>query len=133
MASVSPLTIFLAKLLGLYCVILALAMMVRGQSAAAAMKAAVANPSLLMFLEVIGLALGLAMVLGHNVWSGGILPVVVTLVGWLIAIRSAVLLALSPEAIMKLLDSLQYQKHFYIYMGVTLVLGLYLTYAGFSA
>ncbi len=128
----SSLTIFLAKLLGLYCVVLALAMMVRGQSAAAAMKGLVANPSLLLFVEVIGLALGLAMVLGHNIWSGGILPVVVTLVGWLIVIRSAVLLALSPEATMKLIDSLQYEKHLYIYMGATLVLGLYLTYAGFS-
>jgi hypothetical protein len=133
MASMSPLTIFLAKLLGLYCVILALVMMVRGQSAAAPAKAVVANPSLLLYVELIGLAPGLAMVLGHNIWSGGILPVVVTLVGWFIVIRSAVLLALSPEATMKLVDSLQYEKRFYIYMGVTLVLGLYLTYAGFSA
>ena len=127
------LTIFLAKLLGLYCVVFSLAMMVRGQSAAAALKGAVANPSLLLILEVIGLALGLAMVLGHNIWSGGLLPVVVTAIGWLIVIRSAVLLALSPQATTKLLDSLQYEKHFYIYMGVTLIIGLYLTYAGFSA
>ena len=131
--NVSPLTIFLAKLLGLYCVIFALAMMVRGQSAVAAMKVLVANPPLLLFVEVIGLALGLAMVLGHNIWSGGALPIVVTLVGWLIVIRSAVLLALSPEATVKLLDSLQYEKRFYIYMGATLILGVYLTYAGFSA
>ena len=129
----SPLTIFLAKLLGLYCIIFALTMMVRGQSAAAAVKALVANPSLLLFVEITGLALGLAMVLGHNIWSGGALPVIVTLIGWLIVIRSAVLLALSPEATVKLVDSLQYEKRFYIYMGVTLVLGLYLTYAGFSA
>jgi len=106
---------------------------VRGQGGAAAMKALVANPSLLLFVEVIGLALGLAMVLGHNIWSGGILPVVVTLIGWLIVIRSTVLLGLSPEATVKLVDSLQYEKRFYTYMGATLVVGLYLTYAGFSA
>ena len=133
MAGMPLLTTFLAKLFGLYCVIFALAMMVRGQSAAAAVKAVVANPSVLLYVELIGLALGLAMVLGHNVWSGGILPVVVTLVGWFMLIRSAVLLVLSPEATMKLVDSLQYEKRFYIYMGVALVLGLYLTYAGFSA
>lgn len=132
MASMSPLTIYLAKLLGLYCVVFGLAMMVRGKSAAAAVKAVVASSSLLLYVELIGLALGLAMVLGHNIWSGGILPVVVTLVGWFILIRSAVLLALSPEATMKLVASLQYEKRFYIYMGVALVLGLYLTYAGFS-
>jgi hypothetical protein len=48
-------------------------------------------------------------------------------------IRSAVLLALSPEAAVKLVDAPQYEKRVYIYMGATLVLGLYLTYAGFSA
>jgi hypothetical protein len=29
-----------------------------------------------------GLLGGLAMVLAHNVWSGGPLPVIVTLIGW---------------------------------------------------
>lgn len=133
MASMSAPTIFLAKLLGLYCIIFALAMMVRGQSAAAAVKAVVTNPPVLLYVELIGLALGLAMVLAHNVWSGDVLSVVVTLVGWFMLIRSAVLLTLSPEATMKLIDSLQYEKRFYIYMSVALVLGLYLTYAGFSA
>jgi hypothetical protein len=100
----SPLTIFLAKLLGLYCIIVALAMMTRKQSAVATVKALIANQPLLLLVEVIGLATGLAMILGHNVWSGGPLPVVVTLVGWLMAIRGAGLLALSPSATMKLFD-----------------------------
>jgi len=56
----SPLTIFLAKLLGLYCIILALAMMTRRQSAVAAVKALVGNPPLLLLIEVLGLAGGLA-------------------------------------------------------------------------
>jgi hypothetical protein len=51
---------------------------------------------------------------------------------WLIAIRAAGLRALSPDAVIKLFDALRYEKLFYFYMGITLVLGLYLTYAGFS-
>ena len=129
----SPLTIFLAKLLGLYCIIAALAMMTRKQSAVATVKALIANQPLLLLVEVIGLAAGLAMILGHNVWSGGPLPVVVTLVGWLMAIRGAGLLALSPNATMKLFEALRYEQLFYVYMSATLILGLYLTYAGFSA
>ncbi len=39
----SPLTIFLAKLLRLYCIIVALAMMTRKQTAVATIKALVAN------------------------------------------------------------------------------------------
>ena len=128
----SPLTIFLAKLLGLYCIILALTMMVRGQNAAATMRTLVLNPPLLLFVEVIGLAIGLAMVIGHNIWTSA-LQIVVTLIGWLIVIRSAAVLTLSPEATSKLLDALQYEKRFYLYMSVTLILGLYLTYAAFNA
>lgn len=129
----SPLTIFLAKLLGLYCIIVALALMTRKQSAIATLKAVIVSPPLLLLAEVVGLAIGLAMVLGHNVWSGGALPVVVTLLGWLIVVRSAALLALSPDATAKLFEALRYEQRFYVYMGVTLVLGLYLTYAGFAA
>ena len=53
--------------------------------------------------------------------------------GWLIAIRGVGLLALSPDAVIKLVDALRYEELFYFYMGITLLLGLYLTYAGFSA
>jgi hypothetical protein len=128
----SLLTIFLAKLLGLYCIIVALAVMTRKQSTVATLKALIANPPLLLLVEVLGLAGGLAMIIGHNIWSGGALPVVVTLVGWLMAIRGAGLLALSPNATMKLFEALRYEQLFYFYMGATLLLGLYLIYAGFS-
>ncbi len=128
----SLLTIFLAKLLGLYCIIVALAMMTRKQSAIATIKELIANPPLLLFVEVIGLAGGLAMIIGHNIWSGGALPVVITLLGWLMAIRGAGLLALSPAATAKLFEALHYEQLFYFYMGATLLLGLYLTYAGYG-
>jgi hypothetical protein len=105
----------------------------RKQTAVATVRGLIASPPLLLLVEVIGLAGGLAMILGHNIWSGGALPVVVTLVGWLMAIRGAVLLALSPSTTMKLFEALRYEELFYVYMGATLILGLYLTYAGFSA
>ena len=129
----SSLTIFLAKLLGLYCIILALAMMTRKQSAVAAIEALIRNPPLLLFLEALRLAGGLAMVIGHNIWSGNALSVVITLLGWLMVIGGGGMLALSQGATIKLFEFLHYEKFFYVYMGGTLVLGLYLTYAGFSA
>jgi hypothetical protein len=85
----SSLTILLAKLLELYCVIIVLAVMTRKQNAVATIMALIANPPLLLFVEIVGLACGLAIVIGHNIWSGGALPVVITLVGWLMAIRGA--------------------------------------------
>jgi len=129
----SSLTIFLAKFFGLYCIVVALAMMIRKQSTVATIQALLRDPPLLLFVEVLGLAAGLAMIVGHNIWSGGALPVVITLVGWVLAIRSGGLLALSPAALSKLVEAMRYEELFYLYMGATLVLGLYLTYAGFSA
>ena len=108
----SPLTIFLAKLLWLYCVILALTTMPRKQGSVATIKALIANPPLLLFYEVLALAAGLAMILGHNIWSGRALPVVVTLVGWLIAIWGAGLLVLSPSATMKLFEAMRHKAYF---------------------
>ena len=128
-----PLTSFLAKLLGLYCIIVALAMMTRKQSAIATVNALIRNPPLLLLAEVLGLAAGLALVLGHNIWSGGALPIAVTLLGWVMAIQGAALLALSSDATMRLFNALRYEDRFYFYMGATLLLGLYLTIAGFRA
>jgi hypothetical protein len=48
--------------------------------------------------EAIAVTAGLAIVIGHNVWSGGALLVIVTLLGWIILIRGVVLLFLSPSA-----------------------------------
>jgi hypothetical protein len=131
--AVLPLTIFLGNLIGLYCIIVALALMAHKQSAIATVNALIRNPPLLLFVEVLGLAAGLAMVLGHNIWSGGALPVVITLLGWLIAIRGAVLLSVSQDATIKFFEALHYEELFYVYMGATLVLGLFLTFASFSA
>ena len=52
------------------------------------------NPPVLLMLGVITLIGGLAMVLCHNIWSGGALPIVVTLFGWSILIGGLLLLFL---------------------------------------
>jgi hypothetical protein len=83
---------------------------------------------------VITLVAGLAMILGHNVWSGGVLPVVVTLVGWLTLIKSLLFLFLSPEAAVGFsLEGLHYEQLFYLYAAISLILGAYLTSGGFRS
>jgi hypothetical protein len=74
----SRLTIFLARFIGLFTVLLVVALSVRGS---AMVETAVADGPVMLTYSIISLAVGLAMILGHNVWSGGALPVVVTLVG----------------------------------------------------
>ena len=83
---------------------------------------------------VIAVAAGLVMVLGHNVWSGGVLPVVITLTGWAMLIKGSMLLFLSPEAMYgPLLAGIHFQQLFYLYMATVLLLGIGMTCAGFRA
>ena len=73
------------------------------------------------------------MILGHNVWSGGVLPVVVTIVGWLVLAKGLLLLFATPDALTQLFEQMQYGEHYALYLAPSLVIGLYLTWAGFTA
>jgi hypothetical protein len=103
--------------------------MVRGVSVAAA---TVADGVAVLTYAIVSLAIGVAMIVGHNVWSGGLLPVVVTLVGWLIFLKGVALLILSPDALSRTFGQTQYGDHFYLYLAPSLLIGLYLTWAGFK-
>jgi hypothetical protein len=73
------------------------------------------------------------MVLAHNIWSGGALVVVVTLVGWVTLIKVLFFLFLSPEVEAEFfLRQLHYQQFFCMYAAISHVLGIYLTYRGFK-
>src|SRR5208282_889459 len=129
-----PRTLFLSRLIGLYCILVAISMITRKQAALESVTALLHNPSMIFIVGVITLAAGLAMVLAHNIWSGGALAVIVTLVGWITLIKSLFFLFLPPEMEAGLfLGQLHYQQLFYLYTGVSLVLGIYLTYGGFKS
>jgi hypothetical protein len=125
-------TTFLSKLIGLYLILISLAMIAHKQATVMSMNALVHNTPVLFVVGVIAVAAGLAMVLGHNVWSGGVLPVLVTLTGWAVLIKGSMLLFLSSEAVYgTLLAGIHFEQLFYFYMAFVLMLGTCLTYAGF--
>jgi hypothetical protein len=130
---VSRLTVFLARLIGLFALVMALAGAVRRQATLATLDAIVHSPDMLLVLGMIALVVGLAMVLRHNVWSGGAAPVIVTVIGWIMVLRGGLCLFLSPDAMSALLEAVHFEDMFYVYMAVILALGLYLTYAGFRS
>jgi hypothetical protein len=128
-----PRTIFLSRLLGLWVLIIALAVMLH-KTAMVSIAADFGNaPGLLFISGVFTVLAGLAMVLGHNIWTGGAAPVVVTLVGWAMLIKGIGLVFISPGEAAGLLAVSRFAEYAYVYGGVLLVLGLYLTYAGFLA
>jgi hypothetical protein len=124
------LTVFLARFIGIFTIVLLVGLLMRGS---AIVDVAVADRPVMLVYAIISLAIGVAMVLGHNVWSGGALPVVVTLVGWLILAKGLLLLFLAPEALTPLYGRMHYGEHMYLYFAPALVIGIYLTWAGFTA
>ncbi|HYB55536.1 MAG TPA: hypothetical protein VEK12_05140 [Alphaproteobacteria bacterium] len=126
----SRLTVFLARFIGLFTILLVVGMLVRGS---AIIGVTVADGPVMLTYAIISLATGLAIVLGHNVWSGGALPVVVTLVGWLSLAKGLLLLLLPPEALTALFGRMHYGEHMYLYLMPSFLIGIYLTWAGFAA
>jgi hypothetical protein len=123
-------TIFLGRLVGLYCILISLAMLIHKQATVDVLTAMLRNAQLLLVGGVVTVIAGLAMVLGHNVWTGGAVPVLVTLVGWIALIKGSLLLFLSPEQESSFfVDSMHLDQGFYFYLGFMLLLGIYLTYA----
>jgi hypothetical protein len=122
-------TVFLARSIGPFTILFVLGVLIRGN---AIIEATAADGPVLFSYAVISLAAGVAMIVGHNVWSGGALPVIVTLVGWVIFAKGLLLLLLPPEALTGSLTRMQYGEHTYLYLAPALVTGLYLTWAGFT-
>jgi hypothetical protein len=77
------------------------------------------------------LAAGLALVLCHNVWSGGAPAVVVTVVGWITLLKGIAVLALPPQALALLPQYLESPAFYYGDAAAILALGLYLDFVGF--
>jgi hypothetical protein len=85
-------------------------------------RALFANPPAMFLTGTIALPAGL---LGHNIWSGGALPVLVTAVGWISLLKGLALLFLPPVAAAEFfLGTLMYERLFYVYAGFSLMLGL---------
>jgi hypothetical protein len=97
----SRLTVFLARAIGLFTVMLVAALLVRGS--AVIEESVTDGPVMLVYATI-----SLAMVLGYNVWTGGALPVVVTLVGWLSLAKGALLLFLAPDAGSQMFEQMRY-------------------------
>jgi ribose/xylose/arabinose/galactoside ABC-type transport system permease subunit len=125
-------TRFLARLIGLYCLLAALVMAVERGAWVAAITALLHEPPLLLLLGMLVVAAGLALVLAHNVWSGGVLPVLITVIGWLTLLKGLMFWTLPPDvAALLYLERLHYGQLYYFYCGLAFAIGLSLTVAGF--
>ena len=107
-------------------------MLLQAEAFVTVVHAFIADAPLVLIASVFTLFGGLALVLLHNTWSGGALPIILTLIGWLTLIKAVVLLVL-PSAKLATLYGAVSQTHILISGSLTLLLGIYLTVAGFRS
>ncbi len=127
-------TIFLRKLIRLYCIIVALAMLAQKQAIVSTVAIMLHDAPAMLLLGILTTIAGLAMALAHNVWTGGAAPVIITLAGWATLLKGLSLLFFPISAAPDFyLRTLHYEQLFYFYAGIPLLLGIYLAYSGFTS
>ncbi|MFZ0336204.1 MAG: hypothetical protein WAN10_03685 [Candidatus Acidiferrales bacterium] len=122
---------FLGKLIGLFTMIVAVSIALHREAMLQTVSAMVQSAPLMMVLGFMSLVAGLALVLSHNVWRGGLLPVLVTLAGWVFLLRGVAMLALPHDEMAALLNAAHYEHFFYEYVVAAFIIGAYMTIAGF--
>ncbi|MFH1404894.1 MAG: hypothetical protein ABIH21_02230 [Patescibacteria group bacterium] len=125
-------SIFLAKLLGVYLIVVSIGMFVNFKAIKNAAVSMAQNSALILFGGAMTLIMGTMAVLFHNVWVGD-WRIVVTIFCWLVLIKG-VLLFVFPGSIkfwIKMID--KNNSIMMVSSVVMLIVGLYLGYMGFLA
>ena len=125
------LSIFLAKLLGLYMLIVGLiALARREQFQRSVINSMLSSEGLLAYSGAINIVLGLAILIGHPVWElnwHGL----ITLIGLLILVQGILRMGFTTE-IQRWWSHKKMQNGYWVIFGVVTLVGAYLTYVGFS-
>ncbi|QUD87610.1 hypothetical protein [Phenylobacterium montanum] len=129
----SPLTLYLARFFGLACLLMCVLLALRAKSALQAIDEMISNRGLMLLTGIVTLIAGAACVVGHNVWSGGPLPIAVTLLGWLTLIKGAAIVAVPPAVLRKTYKALHYPQNFRVVMAFAAALSAWLAVAAFEA
>ncbi len=127
----SPTTVFLGKLLGLYLIAISIGMLVSRRRTLESLDEMARSGPWMLFSGMVATAAGLAVVIAHNVWSGGALAVAVTIAGWAALLKGLVLLTVPASKVASAYKAIGYQRFFYAWTGVVLALGLWITVGAF--
>lgn len=124
-------SIFLAKVLGLYLLIIALAMLVNAKNIRA-LLAESNNTSFVFLTGTIALIIGVLLVVTHNIWEAD-WKVLITILGWLTLIKGIVRLFF-PEYVLRMTARfVQNSRAYFVIDVILLIVGIYLSYVGFAS
>ena len=128
----SATTIYLGKLFGLYIVAIAVGMLVNRRRTLAAIDEMARSGPWMLFSGMVATAVGLAVVLGHEVWAGGALPVLVSMVGWAALLKGLTLMLIPGERVAAVYKGAGFERWFGVWMAAVLAFGLWMAWLAFA-
>jgi hypothetical protein len=123
------LSLFLAKLLGVYMLIVSVELMARRREFEGAVRDFASSRGLIVFSGSVSLILGLAIAIGHPVYEFNFRGLI-TLLGYLLILRGMWRMAFPSRLQKKMADC--FHQGYKEILIILIVLGIYLTYSGFS-
>ena len=123
------LSIYLARVFGIYLVVACVAMLVNRRHLSKILDDFSKSMGLVVFSGLMHLFLGLLVVVAHNVWTMDF-RVLVTFIGWAGVVKGG-LRILAPTKVSHLSEEFAVGKKLVIWGLVWLAIGIYLLYSGF--
>ena len=124
------LSIFLAKLFGIYLLVVGALFALRGKVIVEVVEEMLASRPMLLLSGFIALIIGIAMVISHSVWEPN-WRVLITLIGYLSFIKGVTRIGF-PELPKKAVGFARNRLVFQFWIGFIVLLGAYLTWLGFT-
>ncbi|MBY0501977.1 MAG: hypothetical protein K2P93_08285 [Alphaproteobacteria bacterium] len=123
-------SIFLAKALGIYLLIIGLSMLINGQKIKPLLINIINDPSLLFVTGFVALILGIILVIGHNIWVAD-WRVVITIVAWMTLLKGIIRIACPQFALDASKKWVENTFYYNVSMIFVLFIGSFLSYHGF--
>ena len=128
--TISPTSVFLARLLGPILLVFGLAFVVNRKGYTAMAAEFVASRALVYLAGAAALTLGLSIVLTHNIWTAD-WRVIITLIGW-VSLAAGVVRVLFPDSVKRIGGDMFVSETPVFVSGIVFaVLGAALCYAGY--
>ena len=124
------LSLFLAKLFGIYMLVIAVLWAARGEVISKTVEEFFADRAMMFMSGLLALVVGIAMVIGHSVWELSWRGVI-TLMGYF-SIAKGIARIGFPDVPRKAFGSLTKGGTRWALVGLAFLLGSYLTWAGFT-
>ena len=125
-------THFIAQLVGLFQLSLGVSLLLQKAVFIKVLTDLTTDRSAQFMVGVLMLLAGLAIVLTHNVWTGGILTVAITLIGWVLILRGLASMFVPGDGVLRMIRWCKVEELSWLYAALILTIGVCLTWAGFA-